>query len=121
MFNWFVYFSVMLQARDDLRGDDGATDRDFQDQLSEAVQEVSDHRAVIEQAKGMLMLLHSLDADAAFELLRWRSQDRNVKLRVLAEQMVAEFRRLSTAVPLPREVYDRCFMGVHERLGDAPA
>lgn len=121
MFNCFVYFSVMLQARDDIRGDDGANDRDFQDQLTDAVQEVSNHRAVIEQAKGMLMLLHDLDADAAFELLRWRSQDRNVKLRVLAEQVVAEFRRLSAAVPLPREVYDRCFMNAHERLGEATA
>ena len=121
MFSWFVYFWVMLHARDDIRGDDRATDRDFQDQLSEAVQEVSNHRAVIEQAKGMLMLLHSLDADAAFELLKWRSQDRNVKLRVLAEQVVSEFRRLSTAVPLPRDVYDRCFMSVHERSGEASA
>ncbi|BBY48846.1 hypothetical protein MARA_23140 [Mycolicibacterium arabiense] len=121
MFSWFVYFWVMLQARDDIRGEDRAADRDFQDQLSEAVQAVSNHRAVIEQAKGMLMLLHDLDADAAFELLRWRSQDRNVKLRVLAEQVVAEFRRLSAAAPLPREVYDRCFMNAHERSGDASA
>lgn len=119
MFNWFLYFVVMLQARNDLRGGDYATDRDFQDQLSEAVQEVSNHRAVIEQAKGMLMLLHDLNADAAFELLRWRSQDRNVKLRVLAEQVVAEFRRLSAAMPLPRDVYDRCFMNAHERVVDA--
>jgi len=121
MFNWFVYFSVMLQARDDIRDDDRATDRDFQDQLSEAVQEVSNHRAVIEQAKGMLMLLHDLDADAAFELLRWRSQDRNVKLRELAEQVVTEFRRLSGATPLPRDVYDLCFMNAHERQGDPSA
>ena len=44
-----------------------------------------------------------------------------MKLRVLAEQVVAEFRRLSVAVPLPRDAYDRCFMNAHERPGDASA
>jgi hypothetical protein len=44
-----------------------------------------------------------------------------VKLRVLAEQVVAEFRRLSGATPLPRDVYDLCFMNAHERQGDASA
>jgi AmiR/NasT family two-component response regulator len=43
---------------------------------------------VIEQAKGTLMLVYSLGAVVAFDLLRRRSQETNVKLRRLARQIV---------------------------------
>jgi anti-anti-sigma factor len=46
-------------------------------------------RAVIEQAKGALMLVYGLDAEAAFALLSWQSQHANIKLRELAERLVA--------------------------------
>lgn len=49
-------------------------------------------RAVIEQAKGLLMGRHQIDEMVAFELLRRQSQERNLKLRVLAAQLVAEAR-----------------------------
>ena len=39
----------------------------------------------------MLMLIYRITADSAFELLKWRSQECNVKLRVLAEQIVKDF------------------------------
>jgi anti-anti-sigma factor len=45
--------------------------------------------AVIDQAKGALMLGYGIDGDAAFELLRWGSQQRNVRLLTLAERLVA--------------------------------
>ena len=32
------------------------------------------------------MVVYRVDADAAFELLKWRSQETNVKLRILAER-----------------------------------
>lgn len=44
--------------------------------------------AVIDQAKGILMLGYGLDGDAAFELLRWGSQQRNIKLVTLARRLV---------------------------------
>ena len=47
-----------------------------------------DSRAVIEQAKGVLMLTRGLDEDGAFDWLREQSQVRNVKLRRLAEELV---------------------------------
>jgi transcriptional regulator with GAF, ATPase, and Fis domain len=47
-------------------------------------------RAVIEQAKGLLMGRHGIDEKVAFELLRRQSQEQNLKLRVLAAQLVAE-------------------------------
>jgi GAF domain-containing protein len=49
-------------------------------------------RAVIEQAKGVLMGRHGIDETVAFELLRRQSQEQNLKLRVLAAQLVAEVR-----------------------------
>ncbi|HEX5524879.1 MAG TPA: GAF and ANTAR domain-containing protein [Pedococcus sp.] len=45
-------------------------------------------RAVIEQAKGVLMGRHGLDEKQAFELLRQQSQRLNVKLRSLAAELV---------------------------------
>lgn len=46
-------------------------------------------RAVIEQAKGALMAMRGIDEHAAFEWLRSASQARNVKVRDLAEEVVA--------------------------------
>jgi hypothetical protein len=45
-------------------------------------------RAVIEQAKGALMLSYGLDSEQAFAMLRWWSRNRNVKVRDLAERIV---------------------------------
>ncbi|MEV6279641.1 PAS and ANTAR domain-containing protein [Nocardia sp. NPDC051832] len=51
-------------------------------------------RAVIEQAKGVLMLMYSINADQAFKVLRWRSQETNLKLRDVAEALIAELDRV---------------------------
>jgi GAF domain-containing protein len=48
-----------------------------------------DSRAVIEQAKGVLMAQRHIDADQAFEVLRDASQRYNRKLRDLAAGIVA--------------------------------
>lgn len=45
-------------------------------------------RAVIEQAKGVIMAMRGVPEHDAFEILRRTSQDRNVKVRVLAQQVV---------------------------------
>jgi fructose-specific component phosphotransferase system IIB-like protein len=83
--------------------------------ITQAVADVSSQRAVIEQAKGMLMLLYGLDDLSAFDLLKWRSQESNVKLRTLAERLVDEFRELSGPRLPPRNAYDRRFMQLDER------
>ena len=62
--------------------------------ISEAVAEFAEHRAAIEQAKGVLMYIYRIDSAAAFDLLKWRSQETNVKLRVLAEQLLSDVRAL---------------------------
>jgi len=53
-----------------------------------AVQASAESRAVIEQAKGALMLAYGLDSEQAFAMLRWWSRNRNVKVRELAAKLV---------------------------------
>jgi GAF domain-containing protein len=66
-------------------------------QLSEQLGEAMRSRAVIEQAKGMLMArTPHLGADDAFDLLRKASQRENVKLRDIAQRIVD--RRQNAAV-----------------------
>jgi GAF domain-containing protein len=45
-------------------------------------------RAVIDQAKGLLMALHGIDADAAFAMLSRMSQESNIKLHTVARNLV---------------------------------
>lgn len=54
----------------------------------EEASRVIEQRAVIERAKGALMVRYGLDADAAFELLRSWSSTRNEKLRDVARHVV---------------------------------
>ena len=83
-----------------------ATAVPFAEQLAAAIQSVDAHRstaklaqnmaeamrsrAVIEQAKGMLMSERRIDADQAFDQLVKLSQHANVKLREVAERIVKQ-------------------------------
>lgn len=58
-------------------------------------------RAPIEQAKGMLMVVHGIDADAAFTLLCRESQDTNRKLAVVAAELVERLSAGGTDQPAP--------------------
>jgi PAS domain S-box-containing protein len=85
--------------------------------VTAAVAEFAEARSGIEQAKGMLMLIYRINADSAFELLRWRSQETNTKLRALAEQIAKDFLALSYDEALPaRAVYDRLLLTAHLRV-----
>lgn len=88
--------------------------------VSAAVAEIAENRAAIEQVKGMLMVVYRIDADAAFELLKWRSQETNVKLRILAEQLLADFGSLSYVETLPpRATFDHLLLTAHHRVDAA--
>lgn len=63
--------------------------RETSAEAREAVARASESRAVIEQAKGALMLTYGIDATAAYVILAWRSQQDNIKLRDLAQRLVA--------------------------------
>ena len=72
---------------------------------------------LIEQVKGILMIVYRIDADAAFDLLKWRSQAANIKLRVLADQLLADFRALNYDDTLPpRPVFDPLLLTAHNRV-----
>jgi two-component system, response regulator / RNA-binding antiterminator len=58
-------------------------------------------RAIIEQAKGILMERNSIDADAAFALLRSHSQNTGQKLIDVAEAITSTH-QLLPAAPRPR-------------------
>lgn len=57
-------------------------------ETDEAVRRSAESRASIEQAKGALMVTMRLTPQQAFELLKTRSQNLNLKLRVLAQRVV---------------------------------
>jgi PAS domain S-box-containing protein len=61
----------------------------LQSDISAAVSRVTEARAEIEQAKGMLMAAYGITADRAFDILVWRSQETNVKVRDLAHRFIA--------------------------------
>ncbi|WP_396926672.1 PAS and ANTAR domain-containing protein [Mycolicibacterium sp.] len=92
--------------------------RSAQEQVSNEVEDIAARRSPIDQAKGMLMMVYSIDADAAFDLLRWRSQESNVKLRDLAQQITVDFQGVRHDGDMPsRSVYDELLMTAHLRVG----
>jgi PAS domain S-box-containing protein len=88
-----------------------------QDQMTAELARITEDRAVIEQAKGMLMLVYGIDAPHAFDLLRWLSQHANVKLRRLAEQIIVDFAALTDGDTLPsRAMYDKLLLVMGTRI-----
>jgi ANTAR domain len=100
-----------------LETDGSLRDDEVQDGFSPAVAEVIQNRAIIEQAKGMLMFVYGIDADGAFDLLRWLSQQNNVKLRLLAERIAQD---LTTAAqerpPVNRPAFDELILTAPARV-----
>lgn len=60
----------------------------IQSDLTVAMASVVESRAVIDQAKGILMAAYGIDADRAFEILKWRSQATQTKLRTVATRLL---------------------------------
>ena len=88
--------------------------------ISQAFGEIAENRGVIEQAKGVLMYVYQVDADAAFDVLKWRSQETKVELCALAEQLLADIRTLghddgSRSYGSIFE-FDRLLLTIHERI-----
>jgi AmiR/NasT family two-component response regulator len=56
--------------------------------ITNVLEAVADARARIEQAKGVLMAAYGISAKRAFEILVWRSQETNLKVRELAARFL---------------------------------
>jgi hypothetical protein len=84
---------------------------------TEQVDQIVANRAAIEQAKGILMSVYGIESEHAFHLLRARSRASQVKLRLLAAQLVKDFVALT-----PRERLDmpaaceKLLLTVHRRV-----
>ena len=92
-------------------------DPDREDLVTAKLAEIAGKRAAIEQAKGMLMLIYGIDDAAAFNLLRWLSQEANVKLRRLAEQISEDFRRVGPTLTSQSE-FDHLLLTASQRVGE---
>jgi PAS domain S-box-containing protein len=64
-------------------------EREQQDQITTHLAAIAENRAVIEQAKGVLMAAYGIEPNRAFEILVWRSQETNIKIRELAARFIA--------------------------------
>jgi hypothetical protein len=83
---------------------------DLQESISDKLEVIVSHREIIDQAKGMLMAVYQLNADAAFGILRWRSQELNVKLSTVATKLVAELPALLNSSAATRAPIDHYLM-----------
>ena len=91
---------------------------DDEQRITEALGAIIERRAVIEQAKGMLMMVYGIAADEAFDVLRQQSQDHNVKLVLLAEQVVTDLVELSrTKEPSFQLALGGLIDGAKQRVG----
>ncbi len=87
---------------------------------NEAREHFRNEVALIDQVKGMLMFMYGVSAEDAFEMLRWESQHRNVKLRLLAEQISNDLQALATSEPIGRRLSSNSALFVaHRRVSDA--
>ncbi|NNH70736.1 ANTAR domain-containing protein [Nocardia uniformis] len=86
-----------------------------QETLDDTLPELYRARAVIEQAKGALMLVYGINSEQAFRVLTWRSQETNTKVRTLAGQLVAELTVMGGAAVELRTRFDHLLLTVHQR------
>lgn len=82
--------------------------------LEEVLPDLVASRAVIEQAKGVLMVVYGIGPDQAFHVLRWRSQDTNTKLRTIAERLIAGLSTVAAAETRMRAQLDHLLLTAHE-------
>ncbi|WP_068188026.1 PAS and ANTAR domain-containing protein [Mycobacterium sp. UM_CSW] len=92
-----------------------------QEVLDEALPDLFENRAAIEQAKGVLMYVYRVSAEQAFRVLQWRSQETNVKLRSLAKQLLTEVVTLPVPTASAQNQFDHLLLTVHERIPAEPS
>nr|WP_082359807.1 PAS and ANTAR domain-containing protein [Rhodococcus opacus] len=91
-----------------------ALETDIRESLDEAVAELAKSRAVIEQAKGALMLAYGISSERAFGILTWRSQETNTKLRTLAERFIKALTAEAVLSESFRARFDHLLLTAHQ-------
>ena len=84
--------------------------------LDEALPDLFEGRAIIEQAKGILMAIYRVSPEQAFGVLRWRSQETNTKLRSLAKQLITEMSTQPAPSADVQAAFDHLLLTVHHRI-----
>jgi hypothetical protein len=74
--------------------------------------ELDGHAAEVDQA-----FAGGLDDEAAFDLLSWRSQSSNVKLRRLAQKIIEDFPAVRDDGITSRSAFDQALLTVDEGVG----
>jgi PAS domain S-box-containing protein len=87
-----------------------------QEVLDDALPDLFENRAAIEQAKGAMMAIYRISPDQAFQLLQWRSQETNVKVRVLAKELVRELGKMPPMSAHVQSQFDHLLLTVHEQI-----
>jgi PAS domain S-box-containing protein len=95
-------------------------DQEREDLVTAKLAEIAEQRASIEQAKGMLMVIYGIGDGAAFDLLKWLSQEANMKLRLLAEQICEDFRSAGPGLTSQAE-FDHLLLTARERVNSVGA
>jgi PAS domain S-box-containing protein len=78
--------------------------------ITNVLEAVADARARIEQAKGVLIGAYGISAERAFDILVWRSQETNLKVRELAARFLDAV--AGTASPETRTHIDHALLTV---------
>ncbi|UFS96903.1 ANTAR domain-containing protein [Nocardia huaxiensis] len=78
--------------------------------------ELIEARAVIEQAKGVLMRMYRINAEQAFKVLVWRSQETNTKLKALAQQLITDLSQVPPPPAATVAAFDHILLTAHTRI-----
>ena len=87
--------------------------------ITARVNEITEHRGTIERAKGMLMVIYDIDAEAAFDLLRWLSQASNVKVPSLCERLCIDLRGVTASGIVDKTVFDHALLATPKHFLDS--
>jgi ANTAR domain/PAS fold len=96
----------------------GSFDEARQEILDEALPDLFENRAAIEQAKGVMMAVYRISPEQAFQVLQWRSQETNFKLRTLAKLIIGELSSLAPPSAAVQAQFDHLLLTIHERITD---
>ncbi len=95
---------------------DEARHESRQEVLDEALPDLFENRAAIEQAKGVMMAVYRVSPDQAFRVLQWRSQETNIKLRTLAKQLIHDVSNLPPMSAAVQSQFDHLLLTIQERM-----